>query len=339
MLGVGDGLALGNLADQPVTRLRKADNRRRRPASLLVGDDNGLATLHDGHDRVRSAKVDTNDLAHFRQLPFLRSKDCGVAASALQKMRLFLVLNISVTLSTILMRYLLLFVPLILQTLHAQQLIIAAAADLAPLERNLTEAFVKETGLRVRFSLGSSGMLARQIANGAPFDAYLSANEGFVQELTASGHLDPSTVKNYATGRLGLWSASGKVKTIKDLHSLRSVAIASPKHAPYGMAAEELLRSESSFGQLQSKLVLAENVRQAFEFARTGNTDAVLTAWTLLHDKGGILLPDSGHKPISQSGGVVKRSKNQAAARRFMEFLTGPKVQAILQAGGLFPPR
>jgi molybdate transport system substrate-binding protein len=237
------------------------------------------------------------------------------------------------------MRYLPCLLALALQAVHAQELIIAAAADLAPLEKKLTAAFLKETGVRLRFSLGSSGMLARQIANGAPFDAYLSANEGFVQELTASGHLDPSTVKNYATGRLGLWSASGKVKTIRDLHALRSVAIANPKHAPYGMAAEELLRSDSSFGQLQTKLVLAENVRQAFEFARTGNTDAVLTAWTLLHDKGGILLPDSGHKPIRQSGGVVKGSKNQASARRFIDFLTGPKGQAILQAGGLFPPR
>ncbi|MBE0658340.1 MAG: molybdate ABC transporter substrate-binding protein [Bryobacteraceae bacterium] len=207
------------------------------------------------------------------------------------------------------------------------------------MEKKLTEVFLKDTGLRVRFSLGSSGMLARQIANGAPFDAYLSANEGFVRELTASGDLDALTVKNYATGRLGLWSANGKVKTISDLYALRSVAIANPKHAPYGMAADEMLRQESSFGQLQAKLVLAENVRQAFEFARTGNADAVITSWTLLHDKGGILLPDSGHKPIRQSGGVVKGSKNQAAARRFIEFLTGPKGQAILQAGGLFPPR
>jgi iron(III) transport system substrate-binding protein len=59
----------------------------------------------------------------------------------------------------------------------------------------------------------------------------------------------------------------------------------------------------------------------------------------MLHDKGGTLLPDSGHKPILQSGGVVRTSKNQAAARRFLDFLTGPKGQAILQAGGLFPPK
>lgn len=237
------------------------------------------------------------------------------------------------------MRYLFTALLLLVQVLHAQELIVAAAADLAPLEKQLTEAFLKETGIRTRFSLGSSGMLARQIANGAPYDLYLSANEGFVKELMDAGQLDPATVRHYATGRLGLWSASGKVKTIKDLEATKLIAMANPKHAPYGMAAEELLKREGSFGQLQSKLVLAENVRQAYEFARTGNADAVVTSWTMLFDKGGILLPDSGHKPIRQSGGVVKRSKNQEGARRFLAFLTGPKGQEILQAGGLFPPR
>lgn len=237
------------------------------------------------------------------------------------------------------MGYLITALALLLHAAQAQELMIAAAADLAPLEKQLTAAFRKESGIRARFSLGSSGMLARQIANGAPFDLYLSANEGFVRDLAGSGHLEAATIKSYATGRLGLWSASGKVKSNKDLDTAKSIAIANPKHAPYGMAAEQFLRSQGSFGQLESKLVLAENVRQAFEFARTGNADAVITSWTMLHDKGGNLLPDSGHKPIRQSGGVVKGSKNQAAARRFLDFLIGPKGQAILQAGGLFPPK
>jgi len=228
---------------------------------------------------------------------------------------------------------------LLLYPAVAQQLIVAAAADLAPVEKPLAAAFHAETGISLKFSFGSSGMLARQVANGAPFDVYLSATEVFVDELKAGGRLDPATARNYATGRLGLWSPDGKIKTISNLHGLRSVAIGNPKHAPYGMAAEQLLRSEGSFGRLQPKLVLAENVRQAFEFARTGNADAVITAWSLVFDKGGILLSDTGHGPIRQSGGVVTGSKNPAAARRFMDFLTGPKGQAILRARGLFPPR
>lgn len=233
----------------------------------------------------------------------------------------------------------LLLLLLLLSRLPAQELIVAAAADLAPFEQPIAAAFRAETGLNVKFSFGSSGMLARQVANGAPFDVYLSANEGFVEELRTGGRLEPATIRTYASGRLGLWSASGKIKTTKDLLAIRSIAMANPKHAPYGMAAEQFLRSEGSFGQLQPKLVLAENVRQAYEFARTGNADAVITAWSLVFDKGGILLPDAGHKPIRQSGGVVKGSRNAAAARRFMDFLTGPKGQAILQAGGLFPPK
>ena len=221
----------------------------------------------------------------------------------------------------------------------AQDLIVAAAADLSPMEKQLAAGFREASGLTVRFSFGSSGMLARQVAEGAPFDVYLSANEGFVKEVTAAGHLDPATVKSYATGRIGLWSADGKVKNVEDLDTVRTLSMANPRHAPYGIAAEEFLKSTGSFGRVQSKLILAENVRQAFEFARTRNTDAVITSWTLLYDKGGVLLPDSRHSPIRQSGGVLKSSKQPEAARKFMEFLTGPRGQAILRAGGLFQPK
>lgn len=254
-------------------------------------------------------------------------------------MRLFTVSNISVSMSSILIRSLLPLLSILVYPVVAQELIIAAATDLAPLELQLAGGFRAETGLNIKFSFGSSGMLARQVANGAPFDVYLSANEGFVGELRADGHLDPATIRNYAVGRLGLWSADGKIKKLSDLLVLRSIAMANPRHAPYGMAAEQLLRSEGSFGRLQPRLVLAENVRQAFEFARTGNADAVITAWSLVFDKGGILLPDSGHKPIRQTGGVVKGSRNATAAKRFMDFIAGPKGQAILLAGGLFPPK
>jgi molybdate transport system substrate-binding protein len=225
------------------------------------------------------------------------------------------------------------------QVVHGQEVLVAAAADLAPLQKPLAEAFIKESGIRIRFSLGSSGMMARQVANGAPFDVYLAANEEFVTGLAASGHLDQSTVTNYATGRIGLWSLSGKVKTMNDLYNTGTIAIPNPRHAPYGVAAEAWLKSAGAFRRLQPKLIVAENVRQAFEFARTGNTDAVLTAWTLLIDAGGVLVPESGHPPIRQFGGIMKGARNLDSARRFMAFLTGPKGQAILQAGGLFPPK
>ncbi|QOY86107.1 molybdate ABC transporter substrate-binding protein [Paludibaculum fermentans] len=212
---------------------------------------------------------------------------------------------------------------------------IAAAADLTPLESALSA----QSSTPVTWSFGSSGLLARQIRAGAPFDLYLSANEAFVQDLAKSDLLLPGSVRTYATGRLGLWSLSGHIRTLKDLTlpEVRHIALPNPQHAPYGAAARELLEKAGLWKQLQSKIVLAENVRQAYEFGRTGNADAVLTSWTLLHDQGGLLLNDKDHAPIRQSGGVVKGAKNTKAAQAFLDFLLSPAGQKILLRFGLTP--
>lgn len=219
-------------------------------------------------------------------------------------------------------------------------MLVAAAADLAPTSSALSDSFLRLSSIPVRFSLGSSGLLAQQIRNGAPFDIYLSANEGFVRDLAASGHIREETVRAYATGRVGLWSATGKIKDLKDLEdsSIRHIAIPNPRHAPYGVAAEEVLRRSGLLERLQPKIVYGENVRQALEFAQSGNADAVLTAWTLLQDKGGLLLPDRLHNPIRQTGGMVSSSKNEARARKFLDFLTSPAGQEIFRKHGFAPP-
>jgi molybdate transport system substrate-binding protein len=90
--------------------------------------------------------------------------------------------------------------------------------------------------------------------------------------------------------------------------------------------------------ELQPRVVFGENVRQAFQYAQSGNAEAVITAWSLVFGQGGILLPDKLHSPIQQSGGIVASTRQAAAARRFLDFLTGSEGQRILQAGGLFPP-
>lgn len=219
----------------------------------------------------------------------------------------------------------------------ATVLLIAAAADLAPLERDLAQAYEKKTGFRVRFTFGSSGMLARQIENGAPYDVYLSANSSYVKDLAESGHLDSKSVRVYAFGRLGLFG----VKELRELASpkIRQVSIPNPKHAPYGVAAEEALRRAGLLTEVQPKIVYGENVRQTYEYARTGNADAAITAWTLVKDAGGVLLPETTHEPIAQSGGVVKSSRQAAAARAFLDFLVSAEGRAILTRYGLTPPR
>jgi molybdate transport system substrate-binding protein len=220
---------------------------------------------------------------------------------------------------------------------HASaQLLIAAAADLSTLEQPLTAAFHEKSGATARFSFASSGALARQIENGAPFDVFLSANEQFVNELAKAGLLDPSTVRIYAHGRLGLWSKDGRIRRLTDLLDARvvHVAIPNPKLAPYGAAARELLERQGLWKQIEPKVVYGENVRQALQFAETGNAEAVITSWTLLSGKDAVQLPQD-HAPIKQSGGVIAASAHAKLARLFLDFLTSPEGRAILNSHGL----
>jgi molybdate transport system substrate-binding protein len=224
------------------------------------------------------------------------------------------------------------------QPARAADLIVAGASDLSPLTSNLERGFDKVAHQKIRFSLASSGSLAQQIENGAPFDVFLSADERLVKELVASGHLEPH-ILTYAMGRLGLWSKDGSVRSFEDLKKpqVLHLAIANPDHAPYGVAARKALETQGLWREIQPKIVYGENVRQAMQFAESGNADAVITSWTLLIGRG-ILLPAEWHDPIRQAGGVVKGSSQAAVARQFLKFLTSMEGQKILQSGGLFAP-
>jgi molybdate transport system substrate-binding protein len=219
--------------------------------------------------------------------------------------------------------------------LRAADLTVAAASDLAPLTAQLEKGF---TAARVRFSLASSGSLAHQIENGAPFDVFLSANDQYVKELAAKGAVDPASVIVYATGRLGLWSRNGSVKSIEDLTkpSVVHIAIPNPEHAPYGVAAKQALENRGIWKRVESKIVYGENVTQALQYAESGNADAVITSWTLLNGRG-VALPDAWHAPIRQAGAVVKSTTQPALAREFLKFLTGADGRKILESGGLSP--
>lgn len=250
--------------------------------------------------------------------------------------------NLSAPLSRRLSSFIVLWLTLLLllgQSLTAG-VTVAGAADLAPLGNSLKAAFERATRIRVTFTLASSGMLARQIEHGAPYDVYLSANQKFVDDLVRSGHIRQDSVRIYAHGRLGLWSRSGSVRTLQDLTKpeVLHVAIANPTHAPYGMAALNLLKESGLFEAIRGKLVYGENVRQAFEYAASGNADATITSWTLLHNKEGILLPESWHQPIRQAGGIVAATAQPDAAKRFLDFLVSEEGRRLLEQGGLFPP-
>lgn len=216
-------------------------------------------------------------------------------------------------------------------------LLVAAAADLARAQPALSKSFTK---VSVRYAFGASGMLARQIENGAPYDVFLCANAGFVRQLVDQGKLVRDSVVVYAYGRLGLWSRSGRFRDPKDLlePSVRHVAIANPLHAPYGIAARDALRKLGLWEKLEGKLVYGENVQQALQYAESGNADAAITAWSLVFDRGGVLLPSAWHADIVQMGAMVAGSPNPAGAREFLGFLTGPEGRKLLEKFGFQSP-
>ena len=224
-------------------------------------------------------------------------------------------------------------------------LLIAAASDLAPLEQSL-RTLARSKGLEVKFVFGSSGQLANQIRGGAPYDLFLSANLDYVRALESEGRLVIGSVKTYARGRLAIYSKRLKILTLSDLatQNLRTIAIANPAHAPYGVAARQALQSrpEEEWKVVSLRLVYAENVRQTLQFAESGNADAALVAWTLVKGKeGAVLLPESDHPPIMQSMGVTRgRADDSERAGRALQFaalLTSKAGQALLRDAGFGP--
>jgi molybdate transport system substrate-binding protein len=229
------------------------------------------------------------------------------------------------------MRHLFLLCALLIPA-HAAELLIACASDLAPAQAELAAAFRNSTGHTVRFVTGSSGILARQIAGGAPFDVYLSANRAYVDDLARQSAIHPDSIRVYGRGLLAIWPQKS-LEALKDA-AIRHIAIPNPKHAPYGIAARQALEKAGLWKALERKIVYGENVRQALQYAESGNADAVITSWTLLQGKG-TLLPESLHEPILQAGAITRSTHQRALAARFLNFLTDGGGAPILRKFGL----
>jgi molybdate transport system substrate-binding protein len=227
--------------------------------------------------------------------------------------------------------------------LPAASLTVAAAADMAAAERTLTQAFHQTYPAdTVRFVFSASGALAQQIANGAPYDVFLSANEGFVDQLSATQKIVPDSVEVYAIGQLGILWRDGKSHKIEELANkwVRLVAVANPKLAPYGVAAQQSLEHQSLWDTIRSKMVFGENVRQTLQMFDSGNADAVLTAYALIADRpAAAVIPNEWHNPIRQKAGIVAGSQNLEAAGHFLAFLVSPAGIVVLRQHGFTAPK
>lgn len=238
---------------------------------------------------------------------------------------------------------------------HAQEaprtLTVAAASDLQFALPELAAEFTRSTGTPVKFTLGSSGNLSAQVANGAPFDVLLSADASYPHSLVAAGSADVSTLTNYARGSLVLWFAPSVARKGAKLDlefladpSIQHLAIANPKHAPYGRAAEAALRSAHVWDKVQSKLVLGENISQTAQFVESGNAQAGLVALSLVQSgfsdsKGRLFtVPPALYPALDQVAVVTRVGAQNPASRKFVEFLRSKDAQETLQRYGFLPP-
>ena len=234
---------------------------------------------------------------------------------------------------------------------RGEDLTIAAASDLNFAFKELVVEFEKRTGHHVKLSLGSSGNFFSQIQNGAPFDLYFSADIGYPKKLEEAGHALPDSLYKYAVGRIVLWTPARSPLEVEKLGmevlldpSIKKIAIANPKHAPYGRAAVTALRHFKIHEGVKDKLVLGENISQAAQFIESGACDIGIVALSLalaptMKAAGKYWeIPSEAHPPLEQGAVILKNSKHTEAARQFLEFVKGSEGQEIMRRYGFTLP-
>jgi len=230
-------------------------------------------------------------------------------------------------------------------TNQSTELTVAAASDLSNAFEEIGRQFEATHKIKVTFVFGSTGLLARQIENGAPMDLFAAASVDYINQLEQKGLIVPGTKAIYARGRITLWTTADsplKIEKIADLAhpEVKRIAIANPDHAPYGLAAQQALQTAGIWDAVKPKLVFGDNIRQTLQYAETGNVDVSIVALSLSQQSKGrwTLIPEEMHQPIDQGLAVMKTTHNEAAAREFASFVTGPEGRAILgKYGFAFP--
>jgi molybdate transport system substrate-binding protein len=245
--------------------------------------------------------------------------------------------------------------------LHAQTpLRVAAAADLSPVLPPILDEFQRATGIHAEATYQASAMLTTEIQNGAPFDLFLSADLGYPKKLIelgladaggladAAGSANSTMPITYAKGTLVLWERKDSPLPPPSLNLLRSpdlkrLAIANPDRAPYGRAAVAALTSLKLYDSLKPRIVTAENIAQAAQFADSANADAGLISLTSAltpHMQAGgtyFVIPRDLYPPIEQGVVIVSSTKQREAAHKLLDFLLSIPVQAELAKSGLTP--
>ena len=226
---------------------------------------------------------------------------------------------------------------------RADEVLVAVAANFAGPMKEVAAAFEKETGHKVLVSSGSTGKLAEQVRNGAPFQLFLSADDQAPARLESEGKAVAGSRFTYAVGRLALWSPwpgfvdpQGEVLRKGDF---RHLAAANPKLAPYGAAAFEVMRKLGLLGALEGKLVQGENISQTHQFVESGNAELGFVALSQVRQgtagSGSVwLVPEELHAPLRQDAALLAPGKGKPAAEALLSFLKGEKARALIRSFG-----
>lgn len=228
---------------------------------------------------------------------------------------------------------------------------VAAAANLNFALTEIAQRFAKDRGLRVELVFGASGTLTRQIQDGAPFELFLAADEEFPNQLANAGLTRDAGVV-YAVGRLVIFAPKGSPLTVDErLEGLARLAktggvtrfaIANPEVAPYGKAAEAVLRKRGLWDSLRPHVVLGDTIAQAAQFATTGNAVGGLIAYSLVlapgfADRGTYaVIPDADYPPLRQRMVLLKRASQTTT--QFYSYLQGEAARAIFRKHGYAVP-
>jgi molybdate transport system substrate-binding protein len=228
--------------------------------------------------------------------------------------------------------------------LHAAEVAAAVAANFTAPMKQIAAAFEADTGHTVVLSFGSSGKLYAQIANGGPFDVFLSADAERPAQAEAEGLAVAGSRFTYAVGTLVLWSPDPKqvdaAGAVLKSGGFRHLAIANPKTAPYGTAAVEAMRKLGVYDTVAPRLVQGDSITQTWQFVATGNAELGFVAASQLIKDGQPLagsrwvVPTDLYAPILQDAVRLKRGADNPAAAALVDYLKGEKAAGIIRSYG-----
>lgn len=228
---------------------------------------------------------------------------------------------------------------------YAKDALVAVAANFAEVAELLKDDFENRTEHRLTMTFGSTGKFYNQITYGAPFDVFLAADQIRPERLEREGFAVKGSRFTYAAGRLSLWSPRSKDtvldgKKILKENKFRFVAIANPKVAPYGAAAQDVMTSLDVLDNIKGRIVMGENIGQVYSMVFTENAEVGFVALSYMlsprhKPRGGRWdIPKNLHRPIRQDAVLIMRAKHNKAAVAFLNYLKSNGAHNIMKRYG-----